>query len=99
LVGAHAEGVAPHLLLKGVADGAAVGEPLEPAGEVGLVVTGRLMLIGPEVPGGVPPGGMSEAIRVKPAGVARWACMTPSAGSPPMSPNVITVSSPPKTSR
>ena len=47
----------------------------------------------------VSPGGESEAISVNPDGVSSWACITPSAGSPPMSPKVITFSSPPKTSR
>ena len=48
------------------------------------------------------PGGVSDAISVKPLGVVRLACMMPSAlgwlGSP-NSPNVLRSRSPPKTSR
>ena len=45
------------------------------------------------------PGGVSEAISVKPDGVSSWLCMTLSSkpgGAWPKSPNVLTDSSPPK---
>ena len=45
------------------------------------------------------PGGMSDAMSVRPSSVSSCACMMPSAPSPsvPYSPKVLTVSSPPST--